>query len=292
MSLLVIGIGVALLTVPALSAISALGPKERVRAACISATVGISLLVAGSLLMASPMLLWWNHQNEVSATDFGHLSPGGPWAWSAAGALGCVGLGRLVSFFHQNRSARRRAKLPSWAAIAFIYDELAGAEVRVAPTSRPFAYAVPGRDCHIVVSEPVARLAASERRAVLAHEGAHLRLRHDRHLFALGVYQWVWGWVPGVRAVVAAHQRAVEQWADMSATRHPQVELRGLLQARARLSACEGIKPEADRAEVSTEPSGSALAGVTILVATLIVAGAYSLTHTVGDVTAVIAALH
>ena len=105
-----------------------------------------------------------------------------------------------------------------------VHDEFAGVEVRVAPTFEPVAFAVPGRDRHVVVSESVLRLAAPERRAVLAHEGAHLRLRHDSHLLVLGIYQRVWGWVPGVPAVVAAHRRAIEQWADLSATRYPQVD--------------------------------------------------------------------
>lgn len=295
MSLLVIGIGVALLTMPALSARSALGPTARVRTACVSATVGICLLGVGTLFTASPLLLWWHDEREVSAVGLGHLSPGGPWAWSAAGVLGGVGASGLVSFLRQSGRARRSARLPPWAATALLHDEFTGVEVRVAPTLEPVAFAVPGRDRHVVVSESVARLSAPERRAVLAHEGAHLRLRHDRHLLVLGTYQRVWGWVPGVRAVVAAHRRSIEQWADLDASGHPQVDPQAMSRARAQLRACDGVggvEVEAGGDALASESSRRALVGVTGFVAALIAAGAYSLTHTVGDVTAVVVALH
>lgn len=295
MSLLIVGIGVALLTVPALCATSALGPRARVRAACASATAGIWLLGIGVLLTASPLLLWWHDQGEVSAVDLGHLAPGGPWAWMASGVIGGVGASWLFRFFHQSACARRRASLPPWAAITVLHDHLAGAEVRVAPTLEPVAFAVPGRDRHVVVSESVNRLAEPQRRAVLAHEGAHLRLRHDRHLLVLGTYQRIWGWAPGARSVVAAHRRSIEEWADLEATRHPHVDSRAMLVARAQLRGCDGtprIDLDGGGAAPAAESLRRALVGVTATVVVLIAAGAYSVIHTVGDATAIVAALH
>lgn len=295
MSLLVIGIGVALLTMPALSATSALGPKARVRIACASATAGIWLVGIGVVLTASPLLLWWHDQGEVAAVDLGHLSPGGPWAWMASGVLGAVGASWIVGFFRQSARARRRASLPLWAATTVLHDDLAGAEVRVAPTMEPVAFAIPGRDRHVVVSESVNLLAAPERRAVLAHEGAHLRLRHDRHLLVLGTYQRIWGWVPGARSVVAAHRRSIEQWADIDATRLPHVDAQTMAAARAHLRGCDSayrIDLETCDAAPAAESSRGALVGATATVAVLIAAGVYSVTHTVGDATAIMAALH
>lgn len=294
MSLLVIGLGAVLLTVPAISARSALGPKARVRAACASAASGIWLLGIGALLTASPLLLWWHDQGELSRVDLGHLSPGGPWAWSASGVLAGLGASWLIGFLRGSSRARRRAALPRWAATEVLHEELAGAEVRVAPTLEPMAFAVPGRDRHVVVSESVTRLAAPERRAVLAHEGAHLRLGHHRHLLVLGTYQRVWGWVPGVRSVVADHRRSIEQWADLEATRHDQVDQRAVVRARARLSDLNGAggsDPEWSSLP-SSESSLRALVGVTALVATLVIAGAYGVAHFVGDASAVMASLH
>lgn len=295
MSLVVIGIGVALLTMPALSARSELGPKAQVRTACASATAGIWLVGIGSVVTASPLLLWWHDQGEVSAVDISHLSPGGPWAWIAGAIVGGVGASWLIGFFRHSAKLRRRAALPPWAARHVHHDEHAGAEVRVAPTLEPVAFAVPGRDRHVVISESVTRLAAPERRAVLAHEGAHLRLRHDRHLLVLGTYQRVWGWVPGARSVVAAHRRSIEQWADLDATRHPLVDADAMATARARLRVCDHAGSTTHDVGVTapaTRSSWRALVGVTGVVVALVAAGAYSVTHAIGDATAVMAALH
>ena len=134
------------------------------------------MLGVGTLLTASPLLLSWHDQGELSRVDIGHLSPGGPLAWSASAVLAGLGASWVLSFLRRSGRARRRAALPRWAATEVLHEALAGAEVRVAPTLEPVAFAVPGRDRHVVVSESVTRLAAPERRAVLAHEGAGLGL--------------------------------------------------------------------------------------------------------------------
>jgi hypothetical protein len=291
--LVVIGLGAVLLTVPAISARSALGPKARVLAACASAVSGIWMLGVGTLLTASPLLLSWHDQGELSRVDIGHLSPGGPVAWSASAVLAGLGASWVLSFLRRSGRARRRAALPRWAATEVLHEDLAGAEVRVAPTLEPVAFAVPGRDRHVVVSESVTRLAAPERRAVLAHEGAHLRLGHHRHLLMLGTYQRVWGWVPGVRSVVADHRRSIEQWADLEAARHDQVDQQAVVRARARLSDLRGASgSDPERHSLSSESSMRALVGVTVLVAALVTAGAYGVAHFVGDASAVMASLH
>jgi len=81
---------------------------------------------------------------------------------------------------------------------------------------------VPGRASH-VISRTIAELPAPEKRAVLAHEGAHLRLRHD-HLLVLALYERNWGWLPGARAVADRHRHSVELWADMAAAGSPLVD--------------------------------------------------------------------
>ena len=295
MTFVVIGIGIALLTLPALCATNALGPKQRVRTACASVVLGIWLVGTGALLTASPLLLWWHDPREVSIVDFGHLSPGGLWVWLASGLVGGVGTCLLIAFLQSSIRARRRAVFPAWAAKKVIYDELAGAEVRVAPTMEPVAFAVPGPDRHVVVSESVARLAAPERRAVLAHEGAHLRLRHDRYLLVLGAYYRIWGWVPGVRAVVAAHRRSIEQWADLDAARHPRVDRQALSTARLQLRSCDGRdRPAAEAYSESMADDSSVwvLVSVTATVIALMAAGTYGLTHAIGDAARIMASLH
>ncbi len=295
MSLFVVAVAIALLTVPALAARSSMGPTARVRTACLTAVGGMGLLGFGTLLTASPLLLWWHDEGEVSRLGLRHLSPGGPLAWTASGLICGLGVSWIIGVARQSVAARRRASLPVWAAVSVLHDDGAGVEVRVAPSLEPLAFAVPGRDRHVVVSEAVTRLPDPERRAVLAHEGAHLRLGHHRHLLVLVAYERIWGWVPGVPAVVRTHRRSIEQWADADATHVPQVDRQAILQARARLGSCNAMpdkEPEASLGDLETGSSPRDLAAITVFVAGLLFAGAYTATHTVGDLTAAIAAIH
>jgi hypothetical protein len=79
------------------------------------------------------------------------------------------------------------------------------------------AYAVPGRHRRIVVSVGLlAGLTAPQRRAVLAHEAAHLRYRH--HLY-VQLARLAAAANPLVRPVSRAVDLAVERWADEDAAR-------------------------------------------------------------------------
>jgi len=76
----------------------------------------------------------------------------------------------------------------------------------------PHAYAIGGRRSRIVVSRGLLQtLGAGERRAVFAHEEAHLRLHHHWHLRVLRLAAAVF---PLLRPVVPAGVLAVERWAD------------------------------------------------------------------------------
>ncbi len=80
----------------------------------------------------------------------------------------------------------------------------------------PFAYAVPGRPGHIVVSNGILGLLDDgERRAMLAHEQAHLDLRHHRHLRACELAACH----PLLAPVARSVRFATERWADEEAAR-------------------------------------------------------------------------
>lgn len=291
MSLLVVGLGIALLSVPALAASSRIGPALRVRAACVSAIAGIWILGAGAALTALPLVMVWRHGAETTWYQFTHLSPGGPVAWSASGVLSGIGVTWIVATVSQAVRTRRRAALPRWAVESAGHNELAGAEVRIAPSARPVAFAVPGRDRHVLISRAVqTMLTEPELRAVLAHEGAHLRLRHDRHLLILATYERLWSWLPGVKAVVSHHRHAIEQWADVAAS-DQSIELDELRAARRRLTA----GPQGLPSITLLSPGDTSLLHAGRLVAAgaaLMAAGAYLTTHLVTDLAAVIAVLH
>ncbi len=290
MSLAVVAIGVVLLSVPALTARGELGPRAQVLAACLSTASGICLLGVGAILTASPLWLRWHAPRDAPAVGLGHLAPGGPWVWTASGLAFVVGFSWLIVGLRQTVVARRRASLPEWAATSAEHDECAGADVRVAPTLTPFAFAVPGRDRHVVVSEAITRLSTPERRAVLAHEGAHLQLHHDRHLLVLTMYERVWGWVPGVPPLLIAHRHAVEQWADQHAVRGSHVDKQAMLRARSQLGFCCEVSAPVD--ELRSGSSLRHLVGISLLIGALMAVGSISATHSVGDLTTAVAALH
>jgi Zn-dependent protease with chaperone function len=79
----------------------------------------------------------------------------------------------------------------------------------------PHAYVVGGRRPRIVVSSGLLRsLGVPERRAVLAHEAAHLRCRHHVHMRVLRLAAAIH---PLLRPAIPAGALAVERWADEEA---------------------------------------------------------------------------
>ena len=291
MSLLVVSLGVLLLSGPALTAHSRLSPAARVQTACVSALAGILVFGAGTMLTALPLVMVWHDGEEATGFGLTHLSPGGPMAWAAGGALGGLGVTWVLTTLSHAFRARRRAALPRWAAESATHDEGAGAEVRIAPSLRPMAFAVPGRDRHVVISRAVTTaLTGPELRAVLAHEGAHLRLRHDRYLLILATYERVWGWLPGAGTVVTRLRQAVEQWAD-AAVSDQSIDPEALLAARRTLTS--GISCLHPIDVPSPNTTSVAHAGALAITAiALVTAGSYLATHVVGDLAAVLAVLH
>ena len=289
MSLLIATIGVVLLTAPALVARLELDPASQVRLACAAAGTGVLTLAIGAALAASPVIMWWHDGAAVETAQVTHVSPGGPWAWVGAATLAAIGVMRGLGSLRRSLALRRRAGLPQWAAGALMADADADAEVRVADTSTPMAFAVPGPDQHVVITRGlVERLPADELRAVLAHEGAHLRLRHDRHLLVLATYQRLWGWLPGVGAVVQAHRDAIERWADADATHARSLSANACRTARTGLCAATSARVAQPVRPARLWRPAIAWSALTLLV----FGGLYATTHTVGDLSAIVATLH
>jgi hypothetical protein len=107
------------------------------------------------------------------------------------------------------RSARALAKVTRSAPAA--------GDLVIVDDDAAFAFAVPGREGRIVVSTTLLRdLDAPQRRVLLAHEAAHLQLRHDRYV-QLGRLAAAAN--PLMRPVSRAIDLAVERWADEVAAR-------------------------------------------------------------------------
>lgn len=84
--------------------------------------------------------------------------------------------------------------------------------VEIAEHEQPFAFTLPGRGGHVVLSSGlVDMLNEAEQQVVLAHEHAHARHRHDRYLLAAQLSAAV---VPMLRPLRDRVQFSLERWAD------------------------------------------------------------------------------
>ncbi|WP_103348863.1 M56 family metallopeptidase [Amycolatopsis sp. CA-128772] len=93
-----------------------------------------------------------------------------------------------------------------------------GPGVVVLPEDEPVAFAAPGRGGRIAVSHGMLHaLDTREREALLAHEKAHLRLRHHYFFAAISISGVL---NPLLRPLSAAAAFALERWADEAAARH------------------------------------------------------------------------
>nr|MBA2322902.1 M48 family metalloprotease [Pseudonocardiales bacterium] len=133
-------------------------------------------------------------------------------AW--LGALASVGLAAGLIRLGRILARQRHAAQALHHAIA-AHTPGSDQELVVVPDSACHAFAVPGR-CggrgRIVVSTAMLRaLDASERRALLAHERAHLRHRHHRHALLLAAAQAV---NPLLARLRAEGEFQIERWAD------------------------------------------------------------------------------
>ena len=87
--------------------------------------------------------------------------------------------------------------------------------VEVASHEQPFAFTLPGRGGHVVLSSGLIELLDDdERRVVLAHERAHAIHRHDRYLL---VAQLAAATIPMLRPLASRLQFSLERWADEAA---------------------------------------------------------------------------
>lgn len=87
--------------------------------------------------------------------------------------------------------------------------------VEVADHDEPFAFTLPGRAGHVLISRGMVELLEpDERVVVLAHEHAHAQHRHDRYLLAA---QLSTALVPMLRPLSTRLHFTLERWADEAA---------------------------------------------------------------------------
>ena len=90
--------------------------------------------------------------------------------------------------------------------------------VEVADHAQPFAFTLPGRGGHVVLSSGlIDMLDEAEQGVVLAHERAHARHRHDRYLLTAHLAAAL---MPPLRFLAGRLQFSLERWADEIAVAH------------------------------------------------------------------------
>ncbi|MFJ4466755.1 M56 family metallopeptidase [Streptomyces sp. NPDC089424] len=173
-----------------------------VMAACSTLCLGLLMVVGTAQLPGNPLPDGWSDPEVRAAVPYDEVAGKAAIPALLAVAVACAGtLGR-------HRCRRRRA-----------HRALAGlpvTQVAVLPDDLPYAHALPGgaRD-RIVVSTALLRaLRPAERRALFAHERAHLAARHHRFLLVAGLAARANPFLRPLRTTVSY---TTERWADEEA---------------------------------------------------------------------------
>ncbi|MFI0817132.1 M56 family metallopeptidase [Streptomyces sp. NPDC021098] len=172
----------------------------------VSSTLCLVLLVVvgTAQLPGNPLPDGWSDPEVRAAVPFDEVAGKAAIVALVPVAVGCAATVR------RHRRARRLAQ----DAVAGLPDE----PVTTLPDDEAYAYALPaasGRPGRIVVSTAMlACLNASERRALIAHEQAHLAGRHHRYLLAAQLAARANPLLRPLRGTVAY---CAERWADEEA---------------------------------------------------------------------------
>jgi Zn-dependent protease with chaperone function len=175
-------------------------------------------LEAGLILVGAPTALRLAGMNAVADLCehlLGALAPGGaPLGMAAAmtALLLAVTTGRSLVRACRGRRALRVEPGVGW------HGEFCGHDLVVLPCEDLVAFTAGGRSPQVVVSQRLVDLLADdELAAVLRHELAHVRHRHERYLLVARVLEQSLGLVPLVRRSTGALRCALERWADEEA---------------------------------------------------------------------------
>ncbi|MFC9492046.1 M56 family metallopeptidase, partial [Streptomyces hydrogenans] len=172
-----------------------------VLAVCSTLCLGLLVVVGTAQLPGNPLPDGWSDPEVRAAVPHDEVA-----GRIAIPALVAVVAACTVTAWRHLR-VRRRAERA--------LGGLAGSSVAVLPDPSPYAYALPGRRDRIVVTTGMlAGLSSGERRALFAHERAHLDGRHHRFLLTVRLAARA---NPFLRPLRTAVVYSTERWADEEA---------------------------------------------------------------------------
>ncbi|MER6025810.1 M56 family metallopeptidase [Streptomyces sp. NPDC001851] len=174
-----------------------------VMAVCSTLCLALLMVVGTAQLPGNPLPDGWSDPQVRAAVPYDGIA-----GRAAIPALTLVAVACARTLLGHRRVTRRARR-----ALA----ALPGRTVAVLPDSTPYAYALPGGRGRIVVTTALlAGLDPAERRALFAHERAHLTARHHRQLLAAHLAARA---NPFLRPLRTAVVYTAERWADEEAAR-------------------------------------------------------------------------
>lgn len=173
-------------------------------ASCSLVCLGLLVVVGTAQLPGNPLPDGWSDEEVREAVPQDAFAGKASILALVAVTVACgITLRRHYRF--RARAHRALAGLPG------------GGDLAVLPDDAPYAYALPGSPGRVMVSTAMlASLEPPERRALYAHERAHLEGRHHRLLLAVRLAGCV---NPLLRPLRAALVYSTERWADEEAAR-------------------------------------------------------------------------
>jgi Zn-dependent protease with chaperone function len=172
-----------------------------VLAVCSTLCLALLMVVGTAQLPGNPLPDGWSDPEVREAVPYDEVA-----GRAAIPALLAV-LTACTQVVWRHRRVRRRVE----HALSGLSDK----PVAVLPDQVPYAYALPGRRNRIVVTTGMlAGLSGPERRALFAHERAHLARRHHRFLLTVQLAARA---NPFLRPLRTAVTYSAERWADEEA---------------------------------------------------------------------------
>lgn len=178
-----------------------------VMAGCSTLCLALLMVVGTAQLPGNPLPDGWSDPEVRAAVPHDEVA-----GRAAIPALAVVAAACARTLWRHHRVTRRAHRA---------LTGVPGPTVAVLPDSTPYAYALPGsrsrgRGRIAVSTALLAGLAPAERRALFAHERAHLTARHHRHLLAAHLAARA---NPFLRPLRTAVVYTAERWADEEAAR-------------------------------------------------------------------------
>jgi Zn-dependent protease with chaperone function len=223
-----------------------LPPAEWATLCALLLATGMIALEVLAVLAATPTVMRAVGLHQIAdlcQEALGRLIPGqAPVGWAGfavATSIPVLGVREVLRV----RRARRAVRVGVGPAAERLTQHVHA--VVVVPSDRLVAFSVPGPAPRVVLSRRLAEeLTDGELTAVLHHELAHLRNRHDRYLLLASVIEASLGLLGPVRRSTAALRAALERWADEQAAATSGAGRAGLRSALLRVAASmAGVDP-------------------------------------------------